>query len=239
VEARQREELRVELQFYGLLDRIMPYDKQECIAKSLLTRACLAGTWDALHTAVAQSRALVFEMGSTTDFLSEEFQGLRWVITDRVVNESPVWATAAGAGGVGYIMELDGKKFMYRDVDGGMSICVGESNCYDDIEVRNIFNPEMTARVVSPTQLPSDAWLSDLVATLEPEYSATVEEDSDWVRVPCMRITAVHGLDDDDPTMAAALRRPTMAAALRRLAVLTSGCVELEKRTAAQYPYDE
>jgi hypothetical protein len=35
---------------------------------------------------------VVFEMGSTTPFLDEDFQDLRWVITERVVNGSPVWA---------------------------------------------------------------------------------------------------------------------------------------------------
>jgi hypothetical protein len=30
---------------------------------------------------------------------------------------------------------------------------------------------------------------------------------SPWAKVPSMRIAAVHGLDDDDPAMAAALRQ--------------------------------
>jgi len=37
---------------------------------------------------VAQARALVFEFGSTTSFLTDEFQGLQFFITDRVVNRS-------------------------------------------------------------------------------------------------------------------------------------------------------
>jgi hypothetical protein len=98
----QREELKVELEFYGLLDRVMPYCAQELIGQSLLKRACLAGTKLALQTAVDQTHALVFEMGSATPFLYEEFQDLLWVITDRVVNGSPVWATE------------DGDKLMYR-----------------------------------------------------------------------------------------------------------------------------
>jgi hypothetical protein len=92
----------VELAFYGLLDRMMPYHAQDLIGKSLLKRACLAGTKLALQTAVDQTHALVFEMGSSTPFLYEEFQDLLWVITDRVVNGSPVWATE------------DGDKLMYR-----------------------------------------------------------------------------------------------------------------------------
>jgi hypothetical protein len=54
---------------------------------------------------------------------------------------------------------------------------------------------------------------SDL-ATLESQYPSAERRSSRpgdvWVRVPDMRITAVHGLDDD----------PTMAAALRQLAAL-------------------
>ena len=104
----QRDELKVELQFYGLLDRMMPepspYLAQELIGQSLLKRACLAGTKPALQTAVAQSGALVFEVGSTTPFLNEVYQDLRFVSTDRVVNGSPVWAAA---GGEQFCLELE------------------------------------------------------------------------------------------------------------------------------------
>jgi len=34
----------------------------------------------------------VFEMGSTTPWLVDQFQDLRYVITDRVINGAPVWA---------------------------------------------------------------------------------------------------------------------------------------------------
>jgi hypothetical protein len=100
----QREELVVELEFYGLLDRAMPYYAQDLVGQSLLKRACVAGTKAVITTPVAQARALVFEMGSTTPFLNEDFQDLRWVIKERVVNGSPVWAA-----------ELTGvERFMYR-----------------------------------------------------------------------------------------------------------------------------
>ena len=94
----------MEAEFYGLLDRMMPYHAQELIGRALLRRACLGGTETELRTAVAQTRGLVFEMGSTTPFLTDEFQDLRWVITDRVVNGSPVWAAGGGV------------LFMYRNV---------------------------------------------------------------------------------------------------------------------------
>ena len=73
------------------------------IGQSLLKRACLAGTERELRTAVAVNRVLVFVMGSTTPFFTDNLQDSRWVITDRVVNGSPVWAAEGG------------KWFMYRD----------------------------------------------------------------------------------------------------------------------------
>jgi hypothetical protein len=82
----QKEELAVEAKFYGLLDRMMPYYAQERVGQALLQRACLAGTKQKLQTAVALTRGLVFEMGSTTPFLINEFQDLRFVITDSMVN---------------------------------------------------------------------------------------------------------------------------------------------------------
>jgi len=105
----QKKELAVELEFYGLLDHILPHYAQEVIGRALLQRECLDGTTCELQTAVAQVRALVFEMGSTTPFLNDKFQDLRFGITDRVVNSSPVWAA------------VDGKWFMYRDVRGNMT----------------------------------------------------------------------------------------------------------------------
>jgi hypothetical protein len=68
----------------------------EQIGARLLSRACFAGTKRALQTAVATARSLVFEMGSTTPWLTDEFQDARYVITDRVVNGAPVWAAENG-----------------------------------------------------------------------------------------------------------------------------------------------
>jgi hypothetical protein len=66
------------------VDDTGPY-AQDQIGVALLKRACTVGTAPALQTAVATARALTFEMGSTTPWLSEEFQDARFVITDRVV----------------------------------------------------------------------------------------------------------------------------------------------------------
>jgi hypothetical protein len=55
----------VELEFYGLLDRALPYHAQDLIGQALLKRACLSPYEFAtakkleLQTAVAQARALV------------------------------------------------------------------------------------------------------------------------------------------------------------------------------------
>ena len=153
----------------------------------------------ALKTAVAQSRELVFEMGSTTPFLSKKFQGLRWVITDRVVHGSPVWAAEGG--------EL----FMYRDVNDKMTIS-DESECAEGRAKGYIRNRDVTADVVAPSELPSDQWVSTAYATLATQYASAESlnvngEITVWAFVPEMRFTAVHGLDDDDPAMAAALQK--------------------------------
>jgi hypothetical protein len=57
--------------------------------------------------------------------------------------------------------------------------------------------------------LPSDKWLSRSSVTLELKYASAerLTPGSPWAKVPSMRIAAVHGLDDDDPAMAAALRQ--------------------------------
>jgi hypothetical protein len=201
----QRKELEVEVGFYGLLNRMMPepepgpYAALDFIGQFLLKRACLAGTARALRTAVAQSRVLVFKMGSTTPFLSEEFQDSRWVITDSVVKGSPVWAAEGG------------EWFMYRDVDNTMTIS-DETDCALGMDMGMgsdmcISNTEATADVVAPTELPSDKWVSIPYATLETQYASAERFQMAWARVPEMRITAVHGLDDDDPAMAEALAK--------------------------------
>jgi hypothetical protein len=199
----QREELKMELNFYGLLDRVMPeepepgpYAALDLLGQSLLKRACFADTERALRTAMAQSRVLVFVMGSTTPFLNEKFQDLRWVITDRVVCGSPVWA------------EEGGEWFMYRGVNDKMMISI-ESDCAEGRAVGCMYNTEETADVVAPTELLSDKCVSGASATLAPQYASAERIvqtcPGGWVSVPEMRITAVHGLDDDDPAMAEAL----------------------------------
>jgi len=189
-------ELAVELRFYGLLDRVMPYYAQEQIGVALLKGACNAGpTKRALETAVATARALVFEMGSTTPWLTEAFQDLRYVITDRVVNGSPVWAVEGG------------KNFMYRVGDGTMMIGT-EAACAVGRLRGSIHNTVHSPDVVAPTQLPSNKWRSSKLATLGPQFAAAGGTDENrWVDVPDMRVTAVHGLDDDEPAKAAALRQ--------------------------------
>jgi hypothetical protein len=105
---------------------------------------------------VAQSRALVFVMGSTTPFLKETFQELRWVITDRVVNGSPVWAAEGG------------RWFMYRSVDNRMMISI-ESACAAGSSRGHMYNREITADAVAPTELPSDKvrkWSSETVSEI-------------------------------------------------------------------------
>jgi len=199
----QKKELAVELQFYGLLDRMMPYYAQERVGQALLQRACLTGTNQELRTAVAQARVLVFEIGSTTPFLTDEFQDVQFAISDRVVNGSPVWAASSGIG------EL----FVYRGVpagiDSGMMVIGDMAGCVEGVDKYSIFNTTLTGDTgAAPTDLPTDMWVSKARATLEPEYAAAerIIPGGNVVWVPSMRITVVHGLRDGDPTMAAALR---------------------------------
>jgi hypothetical protein len=197
--AAERGELAVEVQFYGLLRLMMPtevpYYAQEQIGVAFLLRACAAGTIPALQSAVATARELVFEMGSTTPWLTAEFQDARYVITDRVVNDAPVWAAE------------DGEWFMYSDVDGKMSIGL-EAQCAAGEAVDVLFNFLQSPDVLVPTQLLSNEWLSGKLLTLEPQYTSAGGTTQDpWVDVPDMRVTAVHGLDDAEPAMAAALRQ--------------------------------
>ena len=63
--------------------------------------------------------------------------------------------------------------------------------------------------VPAPTMVSTTAWRSMKYSTLEAQYTSAHAEDDEslWVNVPNMRVTAVHGLDDDEPAMAAALRQ--------------------------------
>lgn len=197
----QKEELKIELKFYGLLDCMMPYHAQEHIGRSLLRSACHTGSKGALKTAVAQARVLVFEMGSDkVPFLSEKFQDSRFVITDRVVNGSPVWAMED---------DVEGDEvFMYRANSQKMNISVA-SDCVEGSNRGFMYNATGTPEVVAPTELPSGSWISSLVSTLDSQYASAerTAPDSPWVRVPSIHITAVHGLDDGDPAMVAACRQ--------------------------------
>jgi len=121
-----------------------------------------------------------------------------------VVNGSPVWAAAGG------------KNFMYHNSHHRM-IVSDESQCAEGSDSGYMFNAEKTADVAAPTALPSDKWVSYPSATLASHYASarrlgdtptTLPEDrSPWACVPEMRITTVHGLDDSEPAMAAALRQ--------------------------------
>ena len=195
----QRKALEVEAKFYGVFEHMMPHATQEHIGRSLVKTACLVNSKRDIQTAVAQARTLVFEMGSTTPFLNEKFQDLRWVITDRVINGSPVWAAVGD------------EWFMYRGVNGKMSVG-NETLIAKGLAMSFIFNTEQSWVAVAPTELPSDKWVSYKSATLAPQYASAERMPNSsgelvWALVPEMRITAVHGLDDDDPTMATALRQ--------------------------------
>jgi len=196
-----RAELVIELQFYGLLDRMMPHYAQEQIGVSLLRRACISGTKQALQAAVAQARALVVQMGSTTPWLSEEFQDARYLITERMVSDVPVWAAE------------NGKYFLYVDKIGDFSISGDAPAGGIDFSDEEIKIWHMTAADMegewAPNMLSPTKWRSDDAATLEVQYVAAQIENPEnpFVAVPNMRVTAVHGLPDDDPAMAAALRQ--------------------------------
>ena len=101
---------------------------------------------------------------------------------------------------------------MYRDVNNRMTIGL-ESHYAEGSDICHIFNTEETADVVAPTELPSDKWESNAYATLATQYASAERlpnaygEMSVWAPVPAMRITAVHGLGDDDPAMAEALAK--------------------------------
>ena len=195
----QKEALVVEVKFYGLLDHMMPgpYLAQENVGQSLLQQTIISGTKAERQTAVDQARALVFDIGSTTPFLKDEFQDLRFVITDRVVNGSPVWAAVGG------------EWFMYRTINEFMSIG-DESTAAAGTAIGHISNATCLngGTVTAPTKL-STTWVCNAYATLDLQYASAKHLTSSpaWVYIPGMHITVVHGLDDANPTMAAALQQ--------------------------------
>jgi len=188
-----------------------PYLAHERIGQAILLSACRTDAKRELQTAVSQARVLVFTIKSTTPFLNGMFQNAWFLIINRVVNGSPVWATVGG------------RYVMYRSNRGFMVIS-DESDCAQGIDGGYIQNTKGTVDlVVAPNDLPSDKWLSSLGATLEPQFmSATrVGPGRSWVCVPEMHITVVHGLDSSDPTMAEALQQ------LARIRSATAGHREL------------
>jgi hypothetical protein len=187
------------VQFYGLLHLMMPtevpYYEQELIGVALLQYACNVGTRGALQTAVAMARELVFEMGGTTPWLTATFQDARYVITDHVMNGAPVWAAE------------DCKCFVWRDLEG-MTMISDEANCDAEHAISFMHNTGQNLDILAPTQLPTTQWMSCKASTLEPQYTGfEIGGTWSWVNVPDMRVTAVHGVDDAEPAMAAALRQ--------------------------------
>jgi hypothetical protein len=98
-----------------------------------------------------------------TPFLNEKYQDLRFVITDRVVNGSPVWAA------VGF------ERFMYCAMSGRMTIS-DESTCAEGRAAGFIYNRKQSSVVVAPTELPSDKWVRFRnAATLEAQFASALE----------------------------------------------------------------
>mmetsp|Transcript_36123 Transcript_36123/g.88991 ORF Transcript_36123/g.88991 Transcript_36123/m.88991 type:complete len:393 (+) Transcript_36123:296-1474(+) len=190
-----RAELAVEAKFYGLLDRMMPYYAQEQIGVSLLKQACATGTELALEAAVAQARALVVQIGNTSPWLTEEFQDSRYAITERVINGAPVWAAE------------DGEWFMYLTTSTRLYVSRNEF-CAKGDPLGFICHAQLNVGFLAPTMLCATGWKSNKYATLASQYaSAGGTYENAWLDVPNMRFTAVHGLADDEPAMAAALRQ--------------------------------
>ena len=213
----QKAELAAEVSFYSLqveVDRrMMPcyvQEQQERIGVSLLGRACVTGTTEALQAAVAQARALVVEMGSTTPWLTEEFQDVRYAITERVVNGAPVWAAA------------NGKWFMHRSVNTRRNnsrqfMITDKANLGSNRGY--IYHTQVNVDHPAPTMMPASGWVSGWYVTLAPQYALAPrwpDQTCQWVAVPNMRVTAVHGLPDNEPTMAAALRQLAALSAYTR-----------------------
>jgi len=181
----------VEVDFYGLLDNMMPYVTQEEIGVALLKRACDAPgtTKRALQTAVAQARALVIEMGSTTPWLAATFQDARYVITDRVVNGAPVWEAENGQ----YFMWIGGAA---NCAAAAAAAATDPGRAFGVIYAAAPWGVQ-SPDVLAPTQLLSNEWRSSKYATLGPQFTSAVhiiDRRGSWSFVPDMRVTVVHGL---------------------------------------------
>jgi hypothetical protein len=129
---------------------------------------------------------------------------LRFIITDRVVNDSPVWE------------DVSGELCMFRDRDGDSWIC-RDSGMVNDRDHHGAYicshaDGCTRAVIVAPTEVASYMWFSVAAATLGPHFEASefIRDDlvdDGWAQIPETRITTVYGLDNGDPTMAAALRQ--------------------------------
>jgi hypothetical protein len=97
---------------------------------------------------------------------------------------------------------------MYRTGAGETEIS-DEDHCAAGESAGVAYNIVQSPDVLAPTQLPSGKWKSNRLATLGPQFTSAPHSRTGaaWVDVPGMRVTAVHGLDDADPAMAAALRQ--------------------------------
>ena len=87
-----------------------------------------------------------------------------------------------------------------------------ESDCAEGSDFGFMYSAKKTVDVAAPTELPLDKWVSNPVATLASHHASArrlgdTPTLSVWACVPEMRITTVHGLDDGEPAMAAALRQ--------------------------------
>ena len=139
-------------------------------------------------------------------WLADSIQDRRYIITNQVVNNTPVWA-----------FENGGWKRMYRSNDGQTWIG-SDTDCADGISSGMLYNTAPNPEFLAPSQLPLDKWASSRVATLEPQWTSAVTTavrlfpagrwgSNRMIYVPSMRVTAVHGLDDGHPAMFAALRQ--------------------------------
>jgi hypothetical protein len=122
----------------------------------------------------------------------------RYVITDRVVNGAPVWVAQNG----------NRYPLMWRAGDGRTHIGK-EASCAAGDKKGVMYNAERNPEALAPTQLPLHTWKSNKYATLGPQFTSAggSGDSAGWVWVPDMHVTAVHGLDDAEPAMAAALRQ--------------------------------
>lgn len=212
MKAYERIQLETELEFYGLLDRVFPFAAQERIGRSLLERALRGHRFVDVKSAVKQARCLVFEMNGmtsaieSTPFLNENFNHIRYVITDQFKDGSPVWVA------------VDGKHVMYRE-GGAMKVSFKS----DSGEMMVISHRDNIEAGHTLQDLISNAWRSYEIATLPSQYAAgqkwkgntmygfdPIPDDSipdGSVRIPYMHVPVVHGLADDDPMMVKALKR--------------------------------